>query len=230
MLEIFENRPVGIETERIQSIGVAFALVGIDPSRNGENALDPKIRLVLERKTKPETEKTAGQISCPGETQKIGENLASNILGAVAEVTDNDFLIRNNLFFMPSSYIPGKVSIKGNPVDLFVAVYEGSLAVPFQPVDQNDVMSYGWMTVNEINEVARRDPEKVRKFTRQIAKMETSERPIGRVVAEYFHSPLSRIPFSTIFPSGFSSIRQFHQERESGKIDIRVFERRASQK
>lgn len=208
-----------------QSIGVALVVVGIDPSRNGENASDPKIWTILEKKTKPETEKVAGQLSFPGETKKIEEELASNIVGALCEFTDSDFVVRNNLFMLPSSHVKGKVLIKNNPVDLAIVMYTGPLDHTFKPVDQNDVAPHGWMTMRDMGRIASQNQEKVRKFARTIIDMETSEQLVGKVVAEFSHSPVRRIPVSTILPPEFSSMAQFHDDRERRMPDVRIFDR-----
>lgn len=217
------NRGKEFEIER-HSIGVALVIVGIDPSRNGENSSDPKIWTLLEKKSKAETEKTAGQISFPGETKKSGEKLNSNIIGALAEFSRNDFVIKNNLFFVPQSYHEGVVAIRNNPVDLVVLFYNGGLDRSFKPVDQEDVAAHRWMTVKEINELMKENPEKVRKFARDIVSMESSEKKIEKVIDEYIHSPLKRLPISILLPQTFSSMEQFHNERER-MIDVRVFQK-----
>ncbi len=214
----------GVEVERAASIGVALVIVGIDPSRNGENASDPKIWTVKERKTKPETEKTAGQISFPGETKKTGEDLWPNVVGALAEFSDRDSAL-NSLFVMPNSHYSNVISIRGNPVDLIVSVYSGSLDDRhFQPVDKEDVAGHRWMTIREINEIIKTDPETIRKFARDIVSMETSHNQIQRVVEEFMHEPVKRLPVSSFLPKGFSSMAKFHEDREK-QVDNRVFDR-----
>lgn len=228
-LELNLNRVVDIEDERrSNSIGVALVIVGIDPSKNGENATDPTIWTVIEKKTKPQTEKVAGQISFPGETRKIGEKLTPNIVGALSEFSRDNFDISHNLFFMrKSSYVPEKVSIRGNFVDLMVLMCVGS-QTNFEPVDQDDVMPHKWMTINEIREVIALQPEKVRKFARDIVRLETSDQLIARAVDDYFHDPIKRVPASVLLPRTFSSIEQFHVAREMVS-DIVVFNRSGDQ-
>lgn len=218
-----------LEIENQGSLGLAVALIGIDPSRNGENLSDPYLWIVLENNTKVETEKIAGQQSLPGESKKIGENVINNLVGAIAEITDSDFVIRNNLFVMPESYAKGAISIRGNPVDLMSMVYQGPLSISFQPVDKKEVTGYKWRTLNELGAQIKESPEKVRKFTRDVVVMESSARKIGRVAGEFIHSPLTRLPFSVLLPQSFCSIRQFYQERERGR-DARIFDRSPNQK
>lgn len=213
--EILIPSSVAVETDRKVSIGVALVIVGIDPSRNGENAEDPKVWTVIEKKSKSETEKIVGQISFPGETRKNGESLSQNIIGALLEVTDNTHLVGNNLFYLPdSSHIEGGVSIKSNPIDLVVLIYNGSLEIPLVPVDDGDVKPNRWMTIDEINQVLRQDQDTVRKFSRDILNLETSENRISRVVKDYLHFPWKRVPFSKLLPSTFSTMKQFHEDRE----------------
>ena len=213
-----------LEIENQDSLGLAVALIGIDPSRNGENLSDPYLWFVLENNTKVETEKIVGQQSLPGESKKIGENVIDTLTGAIAEITNSDFVIRNNLFVMPESYVKGAISIRGNPVDLMSVVYQGSLSISFQPVDEKEVTGYKWETLSELNAQIQKSPEKVRKFTRDVVVMELSARKIGRVAGEFIHNPIARVPLSALLPQSFSSIRQFYQERER-RQDVRVFDR-----
>lgn len=210
------SRSAEIETRR--SEGVALVIVGIDPSRNGENLTSLKFWTNIEKKSKPETNRVKGQISFPGETRKIGgETLNSNMFGALAEFSDNDFLIQNNLFFVSGfSLMEGRVVVNNKPFDLIVLICERSLDSPINPVDEEEVAPNGWMTVDEI---LKEEEGKVRTFTREIARAEVSERLIGKVVAAYYSLPFKRIPLSSLLPPGFSSGRQFYEERNK-KPDV----------
>ncbi len=220
---------INVEALRPDSIGVTLAIVGIDPGRNGENVVDPSIWTVKERKTKPETEKTEGQISLPGETRKIGEGLMPNVIGALSEFTDDSFDIRHNLFFVKeSSFVQAKVSIKGNPVDIVVLMYVGNLDKAFKPVDQEDVLPHKWMTIAEIRQSMQENPEGIRKFAREIIEMERSDRSVGKAVDEYFHNPMRRVPISALLPQNFS-INQFHVQRERN-ADIKIWDNTVSAK
>lgn len=196
------------------SKGVALVIIGIDPSRNGENATQPKLWTIREKKGKPSTGKIAGQISLPGETRKIGgEPIGSNIGGALAEFTDNSFDIINNLFFIPrSSQIQGKLFVNGNPFDIVILMYEGALDRPIEPVDKDEVSANGWMTMDEIRKEGQ---HMVRGFVWDIVSLEKSEGLIARAVAEYSHNPMSRVPVSRILPEDFFSIEKFYEKREA---------------
>lgn len=195
------------------SFGVALIIVGIDPSRNGENATEPKLWTIREKKDKPLTRKIAGQISFPGETRKIsGEPIGRNIGGALAEFTDNSFIIINNLFFVPeSSQIQGKLFVNNNPFDIIVLMYEGPLDHPIEPVDKDEVSANGWMTMEEIQKV---DQHGVRGFVWDIVRLERLEGLISNAVSEYSHDPMKRISVSRILPQDFFSIEKFYKQRE----------------
>lgn len=219
MLEREALSPVGIgvETKREPSIGIALVIVGIDPSRNGENVTQPNLWTVIERKSKPETDKIAGQISFPGETRKInGERIEDNIIGALAEFTDNNRTIQHNLYLMPeSSIIEGRIFIKSNPFDIVVLIHEGSFDNTIEPVDKDEVLPNGGMTIEEIRRKdPARDPRIVRDFVHQVAELEESERLISNVIIEYLRFPTKSIPLRTFLPKAPFSIRDFFQERE----------------
>lgn len=225
--EIIENIPsklAGIELEgKPNSIGVALVIVGIDPRRNGENSTDPTIWTVREKKTKESTQKVAGQISFPGETRKVGEKPTPNIIGALSEFTDNNFQINHNLFLTPSSFRPGIVSIRGNPVDIAVLMYVGPQTDSFTPVDQDDVAPHKWMAMSEIKGVIKKEPNMIRKFAQDIIRMEFSDPLIGKAIGEFLHDPMSRLPVSALLPQGFSTITSFHHNRER-MSDVAIFD------
>ena len=204
--------------ESALSKGVALGVVGIDPSRNGENAMQPKLWTIKEKKDKPSTGKFTGQISLPGETRKISnESIGSNIGGALAEFTDNSFIIINNLFFIPeSSQIQGKLFVNKNPFDIVILMYEGSLDRPIEPLDKEEVSANGWMTMDEIGKVDPHmvNPYMVRGFVWDIIFLEKSEGIISKTVSEYFHNPTKRVPVSRILPQDFFSIENFYKQRE----------------
>ncbi|MBI2028207.1 MAG: hypothetical protein HYT07_01225 [Candidatus Levybacteria bacterium] len=208
---------VHLEQERRKGFGVLLPIVEIDPSRNGENITQPKLFTIIEKKSKPETGKIAGQISFPGETAKIhNEPMGDNIIGGIAEVTDNDYTIRNNIFFMrDSSFIKERIFINGNPFDMAILIHVGPFDNAIKPVDVNEVSPNGPMTIQEIR---RKDPTRdsriVRRIVHQVADLEDSEGLIRRVVSDFFNFPTLRIPLRAILPDGFSSIRDFFQERE----------------
>lgn len=199
--------------ESALSKGVALVIAGIDPSRNGENATQPKLWTIKEKKDKPSTGKIAGQISFPGETRKIaGEPIGSNIGGALAEFTDNSFIIINNLFLIPeSSQIQGKLFVNKNPFDIFILMHEGPLDHPIEPIDKDEVSANGWMTMEEMQEIGQ---SMIRGFVWDIVSLEKSEGLISKAVYDYSHNPMKRVPVSRILPQDFFSIEKFYKQRE----------------
>ena len=204
------NRFSPIEIERKQSIGTILAIVGIDPSKNGENTSNPRLWTTIEEKPKSATDRIKGQISFPADTRKVGENKIRNAIGCLAEFSDDDRLIREGMFLMPSSFIERTVQVKGNLVDIVVVVFDGFLANPIVPFDKNEVSPNGWMSREDLK---KEDPSRLRSFVREIIKMEETDGPINKVVTEYFQSQHARIPLSIILPPSFS-IASFHNQRE----------------
>ena len=149
--------------------------------------------------------------------------------GALCEFVDDDFVVRNNLFMVPSSHVAGRVEIRHNPVDLVVLMYAGPLDRSFKPVDQDDVAPHGWMTIKDMSKIVSQNQGGVRKFARDIVDIEASEQLVGKAAGEFSHIPLKRIPLSTILPFGFSSLIQFHKDREKRAPDVRVFEKNGTQ-
>ncbi len=204
------NRFSPIEVERRQSIGTILAIVAIDPSRNGENASNPRLWTTIEEKPKSATDRIKGQISFPADTRKVGESEIHNAIGSLAEFSDNDRLIRKGLFLMPSSFIERTVPVKGNPVDLVVVVFDGFLANPIVPFDKNEVSANGWMSREDLK---KEDPSRLRSFVREVIAMEEADGPINRVITDYFQSQHARIPLDTLLPPDFS-IASFYSQRE----------------
>src|SRR3990167_39274 len=85
------------------SFGVALVIVGIDPSRNGENATQPMLWTVKEKKDKPSTGRIKGQIYLPGESGKEGKKISDTIAGGlVGEFSDDRFFVESGVFMTPS--------------------------------------------------------------------------------------------------------------------------------
>lgn len=205
----------GVETERRLSVGVALVVVGIDPSRNEENITTPKLWTVIENRTNLQTEKVAGQISFPGETSKIGEDLQTNILGAVAEEFSGDVKQISNLWYVRGrSHMEGKVLLGGRPADLVVLAFTGSLEDPNIPLATNEVSPNKWMTVEEL---LKEHPDNVRKFARETAALEKEHRLIGQVINEFMRSSLTRISLLEFVPKDVSSMTQLYQNRSRRK-------------
>lgn len=197
--------------EKRLSFGVALVIVGIDPSRNGENILEPMLWTIRERKSKPGTERREGQISFPAETKKDGEELIPNMLGALSEFVDASGKMMDNLFLIQGlSFMEGKISTRGNPADLVILIYEGQLDKLIEPVDHSEVTPNGWMTIEDLRKA---DQNKIRAFTKDVLGFEESEGLISKVVAAYFRDPMERLPLRSMLPEDFS-IKGFHDHRE----------------
>lgn len=197
--------------EKRSSFGVTLVIVGIDPSRNGENETQPKIWTIREKNSKISTERLKGQISFPAETKKDGEGLIHNMLGALSEFVDAEGKMMDNLFLIQGlSFMEEKINVRGNPADIAVLIYEGDLDMPIKPVDDGEITPNGWMTIEELR---RKPSENIRSFSRDILSMEKQEGFIGRIVAEYFRNPTKRIPLRSMLPKDFS-IKEFHDHRE----------------
>lgn len=205
------NRFSSIEGEKKPSIGTILAIVGIDSNRNGENASDPLLWTTIEKKAKPITDRIKGQISFPADTRKVGEDILRNAIGSLAEFSDDGSLMKKTLSLMPSSFTERTVSVKGNPVDLVVVVFDESLTRPIIPFDLDEVSPNGWMSLEKLK---KEDPSHLRSFVREIISMEKKEDgPINRVIRDYFEFQQARIPLSNILPSGFSMV-DFYAQRE----------------
>lgn len=197
--------------EKRSSFGVALVIVGIDPRRNGENETQPKIWTIIEQKSKDGTERVKGQISFPAETKKNREEWLSNMLGALSEFVDASGKMMDNLFLIQgSSFMEEKINVRGNPADIAVLIYEGDLNKPINPVDDGEITPNGWMTIEELR---RKPSENIRSSSLDILNMEEQEGFIGKIVAEYFHNPIKRIPLRSMLPKGFS-IKEFLTQRE----------------
>lgn len=208
----------GLEIEKKPAVaGVALVIAGIDPSRNGENATQPKLWIIIERKSKPATGKIAGQISLPGETRKRSyEKIEDNIIGGLVEFTNNIHIVRYNLFYMPeSSIVKRRIFVNSNPFDMAILIHEGYLDKAIEPQDKDEVLPNGWMTIGEIRRKdPTRDPKIVRDFVHQIADLEESDGLIEKTVLDYFRFPIKRVPLRAFLPDYFSSMEEVFQRRE----------------
>lgn len=195
-------------------IGTVVVVVAVDPSKNGENATNPMLWTTIEKKSKSATERFAGQISFPAETRKIGEDRFSNMLGALPEFSENNNLIKNLVFMhSPLSYVEGRISVKNNPVDLAILLVSGFPGSPIEPLDVDEVSANGWMSFEDLKNVRKDNPFRLRSIVGQVIDMEESDKIIYSVVEDYFQFPGRRIPLSTKLPQDFS-ITGFYQQRE----------------
>jgi hypothetical protein len=198
------------EIEKKPSIGTILAIVGIDYSKNGENISNPLLWTTIEEKSKPVTDRIKGQISFPADTRKAGEDIMHNVIGSLVEFSDDERLIKNALFVVPSSFIERKVTVKDNPVDLVVVIFDGPLTSSITPLDFDEVSPNGWMSIGELK---KEEPSHLRSFVREIISMEGKGNPISRAVVDYLRFKQSRISLSAILPADFS-IADFYARRE----------------
>lgn len=216
--ESLEAGKIGnLEVENTSINGTAFAIVRIDPSRNGENATQPMLWTVIEKKSKPATGRIAGQISFPGESRKLGKNMPDTIAGGLfGEFSNDRSLIESHVFFTPSWFLANRLQIENKPFDLAILIFAGSLNQEINPLDTNEVAPNGFMTMEEIK---RKDPQRdqgiVRGFVHQVVDLEISEGLIKRAVLEYERG--LRRPISTILPKESYFPQQFFQDREKLK-------------
>lgn len=198
-----------------RSMGVALVIVGIDSSRNGENISNPNIWTIIELGDKPATDRRSGQISIPADTRKIYESRGSNVLGSLVEFSRDGNLIRS-LFFVPLSFVPGAIDIKGNKYDLGILFLNELPNTSIVPLDINEVAANGWMRLEYLHEIQSSNPARLRSFVGQLIEAERSDKgkgAIGTAIADYFDNPDKRVPLSTVLPSDFS-IEEFYQYRE----------------
>ncbi len=209
---MLENRNSTLlrEAEGKGALGIGVAIVRIDPSKNGENITNPTLWTNRELKPKAETGRVAGQITIPSDTRKIGEGGFSNVLGTLAEFSDDDLLIRDICFMRGFSYFKNRIWVKGNPFDFAVLVVDKPITDPIVPVDVDEVVPNGWMSLEDLR---IRDPNMVRSFVGQVVGSAGSRSVISDVVESYFNFPEKRIPLLRLLPPDFS-ITSFFNKRE----------------
>nr|MBI5455935.1 hypothetical protein [Candidatus Levybacteria bacterium] len=204
---------VSISKEGIQSasIGEAMIIVNFDPNINGENATDPKIAVVVEKKSKPSSKRIAGQRSIPIETRKVGESRIDNIRGGIAEICNDEMLgqVRANFFLVESGL--GQTLCSGNVVGLSVLIYNGNISMPFTPINVEEVGFAGWISMNELLEA-----EDVREIAKDFIKTARDTGLIASALRDFKTRGLS----TQLFPADFS-INQFYAQRESTGIDVK---------
>jgi len=199
------------EVLQATSVGEAIVVVHFNPAIDGDNTTDPKIAIVVEKKSKPSSKKTAGQRSIPGETKKVGERRIDNIRGGLAEICDDETLdrIRENLFVVETGL--GHTLSNGNVVGLTALVYDGSLDIPFRPINIEEVGFGGWVSVNELLQA-----EGVREVAKDFLRASRDMGLISAALRDFKTDGLS----AQLFPPGFS-INQFFEQRESAGVDVK---------
>ncbi len=198
------------ETEKRQVAGIGLAIVMIDPRRNGENISNPVLWTNRELKAKNYTERVVGQITIPSDTRKKGERGFSNVLGTLAEFSADDELIKSLHFVQGSSYFKNKIWIKDNSFDFAVLIIDKVIIKEIKPVDVDEVMPNGWMSLEELRS---KNPGEVRSFVGQVIGDINSRSIISDVVDDYLKFPKKRISLSKFLQPNFS-IKEFFSERE----------------
>lgn len=193
------------------SVGEAMIIVHFDSNVNGEIPASPKIAVVIEKKSKPSSKRTAGQRSIPIETRKAGESHVDNIRGGIAEICDDDTLsqIRESLFLVNSGL--GHTLLNGNVVGLSVLVYNGPIDLDFKPTNIEEVGFGGWISVDELLEA-----DDVRGIAKDFVKTSRDMGLIESALRDFKTNDL----ITQLFPPGFS-INRFYAQRESTGVDVK---------
>lgn len=214
-----ERRPLVLKEieEKPASAGVAVVIVGLDQSRNGENQSDPLIWTIIELVSKPDTEKSAGQISIPAETRKNGESIDDNVIGALAEFCDDTLFspyVKKHLVKMEGKWYREKViSVGGSHADVAVLIYDGALDFPLKPANPNEVSPNGWIKKSDLQ-----NRSELRDLCKQVILLDEWEDLTRNALESYYNNPDQR---RSVFPDDLSSIKHFSTLREFG-MDVVV--------
>lgn len=202
--------------ERMQSIGLAVLIVGLDPKMNGDNASDPKIWTIIEKVDKEQTNKLAGQISVPAETKKVDEGPEDNLWGALVEFVNDeafDYVKRHLIRMEDISTREKGVFVRGKVIDVVVLIYDGALDFPFKPVCDNEVSPNGWVTRSELLK-----SEDLREPIRQALELDIREGLVRKNIQAYYDAdPEGRV---SVFPEGFVSMEDYYEHREGRSKDV----------
>lgn len=172
----------------------------------------PRIWMIRENETKPATNKQKGMYSIPAETAKKGETKLDTLLGAIAELSDDQYFseLARNLFLVDNlSHHEVPEIINGHSADLVIMAYTGK-TVPFTPIN-GEVSPEGWKTAEEL---AKLDGN-VRFTLDALLKLEREEGILTTFI-EGFKTNKGIIPLSQVLPEdleGFS-IEEFYYQRE----------------
>lgn len=191
------------------SVGVLALIIGLDSRRNGDNISDPLIWAITELQGKPESEKRPGQTSVPAETKTVGENLRSNVLGVIAEFTDDRTLplVAQHLYEVESSYRERKITVGPKDVaDVAVFIYDGPLDVSFMPVCYEEVRPIGWIRKNQLNQ-----REGMRSVLRQALDFDQREGVIRQAMEDFYANRGKR----HVIPEQLKSLEEFIARRET---------------
>jgi hypothetical protein len=195
----------GPEAERRQSIGVAVLLVAIDPARNGDNISDPSIWTITELVDKPDTERSAGEISILAETRKEGEIEGDTVLAAMAEAfSDKDMpVVSGHLRLIDSHYRQRVIEINGHSADLVPVVFDGPILYFPTPAAFEEVRPRGWVKRSVLEKTGN-----LRLGLRRVLEYDASEGMIRSAMEAYYRGEGRQV-----FPPKFS-IDLFYRTRE----------------
>ncbi len=208
-----DQKDTGIAEEVLQGAGIGEAIIVVhfDPDAGGERDVNPKVAVVIEKKSKPSSKRTAGQRSIPIETRKVGEGRVDNIRGGLAEMFDDETLdqVRTNLFLVRSGL--GFTLCSGNVVGLSALVYDGSTSTPFTPINAAEVGFGGWIPINELLQVGD-----IRGIAKEFVLAARDMGLIQSALRDFRSDGLS----APLFPEGFS-INRYYRQRERAGVDVR---------
>ena len=213
----------GDETER-RPMGKGVVLLVVAIKKNGAPGPIPFLWTTIEKTSKPETEKIAGQISFPAETRKQGESPEDTLLGAIAEFTNDDALIGRLSTPRVGNYMPSAILVGGNLIDLAIVFHEGLLDEEITPADSAEISTNGWRSLDQLRS---EDPNKLRSIITKTLVVEETSGFIRQAVEAYQAG--DRVNLLTLIPKLSSedfSIIRFHRQREKGKdVDLKQGDR-----
>lgn len=202
------------ETE-IPGVNLGIILVVVALKKNGSPDPIPFVWTTVERASKPETGKEAGQISLPAETRKQDEGMSSTLLGAIAEFTDNDDVVMNLKVPRNFHYMKNATSFGNHTADVAVLIFDGFQNQDFQAVDQKETAPNGWRSFEQLR---LEDPVRLRWTISQVLELENQTRAISTAVQNY--RAFGGVALESVAPevgiAGFS-IRNFNALREESR-------------
>ncbi|MDO8609874.1 MAG: hypothetical protein Q7R95_04955 [bacterium] len=196
-------QPTDTESKKIKH-GIGLIIM----NRNGD------IWTILEKKKRKEHARKPGERSIPFETKKNNETIEGTVMGALAEVcNDNDIqILLNNLYCLRNiekSVIKGFRTIKNLECDYVVLYYDGDPKQLFQALDQKEA-SYGkWTHPNRLF------GRKIRKYALETVRDIRDNKKFPALFHIYQEAKIEGL-LQLAFPQSFS-INNFYQQRERGR-------------
>jgi len=126
--------------------GVVLLIV----DRSSLDSGNPRIWTINELSSKPETQKTAGEVSFPAETKKEDEDEIDTLLGGLAEFTDSEDIIEQLRVNPERFYAKSAIRVNGFAIDVAIISYEGLSDSLIEPTDRKEVAPNGWMRTSEL--------------------------------------------------------------------------------